>query len=466
VRGVGWRRVGPTPVYSHQLTTSSRRLTRFEERLHISDAWQRCLNLEVGFDVVVAGGGTAGCVVAARLSEESSRSVCLVEAGPDYGPYGQGRWPADLLDGWQLAFSHSWETEREDRSQLRARVVGGCSAHNACVVLRGAASDYDWGDGWSYAALEPYFDRAEAMLRVRKLTEAELTPWHAAWADAGDGDVILHPVNMVGRVRWNAAFAYLDPARGRPNLTILAKTLVDRIEGDRLVTDRGDIEAGVVVLTAGAYGSPAILLRSGLGPPVGENLRDHVGAGIGWEPTRRLLEEVDALPMAQITICRRDGDVFLFPALDDGPEISAAAFAMKPRSTGRVQLNDRDPRTPLAIDHGFLTEPRDTDVVADGIDGLRELAASPQVRPYIAREVRPGQKVSALDHARAACRGFFHPVGTCALGIVTEPDGRARGLDRVYVADASFMPELPRAQINLTVAAVAERLAERLANAS
>jgi choline dehydrogenase len=424
------------------------------------------LNLEMRFDVVVAGGGTAGCVVAARLSEEPSRSVCLVEAGPDYGRYERGLWPADLLDGFRLAFSHSWETEREDRSQLRARVLGGCSAHNACVVLRGVSSDYDWGDGWSYAALEPYFDRAEEMLRARKLTQADLTPWHAAWAEAAGSDVILHPVNMVGSVRWNMAFAYLDPARNRPNLTIRPDTLVDRIEGDTLVTDHGDIQARAIVLAAGAYGSPATLLRSGLGPPVGENLRDHVGAGIGWEPTRRLLDEVDALPMAQVTLRRRDGDVVLFPALDDGPEISAAAFAMKPYSTGRVRLNDRDPRTPLAIDHGFLTDPRDADLVADGIDALRELAASPHIRPYIAREVRPGAKVSALDHVRAACRGFFHPVGTCALGIVAEPDGRVGGLDRVYVADASFVPELPRANTNLTVAAVAERLAEQLANAS
>ena len=96
------------------------------------------------FDVVVLGGGSAGCVLAARLSENPDRSVCLVEAGPDYGPYAEGRWPADILDGRQLAFSHSWETDREDRSQLRARIIGGCSAHNACVVLEGAPEDYDW----------------------------------------------------------------------------------------------------------------------------------------------------------------------------------------------------------------------------------------------------------------------------------------------------------------------------------
>src|SRR6266545_3305213 len=90
------------------------------------------------FDVVILGGGTAGCVLAARLSENPERRVFLVEAGPDYGPYADVRWPEDIVDGRQLAFSHSWETDREDRSQLRAKILGGCSAHNACVVLEGA----------------------------------------------------------------------------------------------------------------------------------------------------------------------------------------------------------------------------------------------------------------------------------------------------------------------------------------
>jgi choline dehydrogenase len=100
------------------------------------------------FDVLVLGGGTAGCVLAARLSENPNRAVCLVEAGPDYRPYAEGRWPDDILDARRLAFSHAWETDQEDRSQLRARILGGCSAHNACVVLEGAPSDYDeWGNG-------------------------------------------------------------------------------------------------------------------------------------------------------------------------------------------------------------------------------------------------------------------------------------------------------------------------------
>jgi choline dehydrogenase len=140
------------------------------------------------FDLVVLGGGSAGCVLAAPLSETGQR-VCLIEAGPDYGPCVEGRWPADMLDAPQLAFSHAWETDRVGRSQLRARIIGGCSAHNACVVLEGAPPDYDeWGNGWSYGVTKPYLRRAEGELRVRRLNRRELSPWHRAFAAAAGDD--------------------------------------------------------------------------------------------------------------------------------------------------------------------------------------------------------------------------------------------------------------------------------------
>ena len=432
----------------------------------------------VHYDVVVAGGGTAGCVLAGRLSEDPARTVCLVEAGPDYGPYDEGAWPADILDGRRLALdSHCWErSDEEDRSQLRARILGGCSSHNACVLLRAPDADYDaWGPGWTAKELQPYLDRAEQTFGTRVLEENELSPFMKAFVEATGGDAIVHPVNMIAAgVRWNAAFAWIDPARGRENLTILGDTLVDRVllDGTRAIgvaTSAGDVHADTVVVAASAYGSPAILLRSGITElPVGESLSDHVGTGMGWEPTDELRADWDRwtadnpLASASVTIRAADGDLFLFPAVDPGYEISAAVFAMGPLSLGRVSLTGADPRAPLAIDHGFLRDETDVDVLTEGFEQLRELGRSEAVRRYAAREARPGESVSAEAHVRATARGFFHPTGTCGIGRVVDERGRVYGYENLVVADASIMPTIPRVNTNLTTAAIAEKLAETI----
>jgi choline dehydrogenase len=441
----------------------------------------------VTYDVLVLGGGAAGCALAGRLSEEPDRTVCLVEAGPDYGPLAEGRWPADILDPrWLALESHLWErADPDDRSQARARILGGCSAHNACVLLEGAPSDYDWGGDWSYETFQPYLRRAYETLRGHVLADEELTPWHRAFRDAGGENSIVHPVNIVDGVRWHTGFAYLEPARARENLTILADTLVDRVlvEDARAVggvASGGELRAETVVVSASAYGSPAILLRSGIGPegevaqlPVGEGLIDHVGTGAAWEPTARLLEETAAheaehgLYMGQVTIAVASRscppgvrDLFVFPALDVGPEISGAVFAMKPRSRGSVRLNGPEPETPLAIDHGFLRDERDAEVIVEGFERLRELVASPDVSPYAARELRPGAETDLAEHVRMTARGFFHPVGTCAIGSVLDERCRVLGFENLYVVDASAVPDIPAANTNLTTVALAERAAE------
>jgi choline dehydrogenase len=426
----------------------------------------------VRYDVLVVGGGTAGCVLAARLSEAPGRSVCLVEAGPDYGPYADGRWPADILDARQLALdSHRWAQDREDRSQARARILGGCSAHNACALLRGEPRDYDeWPAGWRNADLQPYLDRAEEALQGRFVSHDQLAPWHRAFADAGGANTIRHGFNIVGTTRWNAAFAYLDPARARGNLTILADTIVDTVllENGRATgvgTPRGDVSAATVVLTAGAHGTPGILLRSGFGPPVGENLADHVGTGMAWAGTPELIEETKRheldhpLFMAGVTIMV--DDVFLFPDLGADYSISAGVFFMKPRSRGSVRLTARDPAAPLAIDHGFLTDETDADAVVRGLERMRELVRQASLARYAAAEERPGE-TDLHAYVRESARGFFHPVGTCAIGTVVDERCRVEGIDNLVVADASVMPTIPRANTNLTTAAIAERIAELL----
>jgi choline dehydrogenase-like flavoprotein len=435
------------------------------------------------FDVLILGGGAAGCALAGRLSENPDRTVCLVEAGPDYGHLSEGRWPADILDPrWLALESHLWErADEDDRSQARARVLGGCSAHNACVILEGAPADYEWGPGWSYEEFAPYLQRAAETLQTHVLPDEELTPWHRAFRSAGGEESIVHPVNIVDGIRWHSGFAYVDPARGRENLTILADTLVDRVllENGRAVgalAGGRDLHAEAVVVSASAYGSPAILLRSGIGPPelpVGEGLADHVGVGAAWEPSERLLAETAAheaehgLYMGQVTIASRSRscpqgvrDLFVFPALDIGPEISGAAFAMKPRSRGSVRLTAREPEAPLAIDHGFLSDERDAEVLTEAFERLRELAESDEVRPYRGEELRPGAEVGAEEHVRATARGFFHPVGTCAIGRVVDERCRVLGFENLYVVDASAIPEIPAANTNLTTIALAERAAE------
>jgi choline dehydrogenase len=439
------------------------------------------------YDVLILGAGAAGCALAGRLSENPERTVCLVEAGPDYGHLSEGRWPSDILDPrWLALESHLWERDDDDdRSQARAKILGGCSAHNACVVLEGAPSDYDWGPGWSYNEFAPYLRRAAETLQTHVLSDEELTPWHRAFREAGGDDAIVHPVNIVDGVRWHSGFAYVDPARSRPNLTILADTLVDRVllrDGHATGALAGgrELDADVVVVSAGAYGSPGILLRSGMGPsgevaelPVGEGLVDHVGTGAGWEPTERLLSETVAheaehgLYMGQVTVAGRSRDcpadvrdLFVFPALDVGPEISGAAFAVKPSSRGSVRLNGPEPDTPLAIDHGFLRDERDVGVLVEGFERLRQLAESEPVRPYVARELRPGPEVDAETHVRATARGFFHPVATCAIGGVVDERCRVLGFDNLHVVDASAIPEIPSANTNLTTVALAERAAE------
>ena len=172
-------------------------------------------------------------------------------------------------------------------------MLGGCSAHNACVLLRGTTRTTTSGatDGARTTSARTS-TAPSSNSRVRSVQREDLSPWHAAFAEAAGDATILHVVNARGPIRWNAAFAYVDPARSRPNLTIVADTLVDRItfagaKATGVTTSRGPFSAERVVVAASAYGSPAILFRSGLGPPVGDGLVDHPGVGAaGSRPTR------------------------------------------------------------------------------------------------------------------------------------------------------------------------------------
>lgn len=495
------------------------------------------------YDVLILGGGTAGCVLAARLSEEKSRSVCLVEAGPDPGPYEAGGWPEDMLDARALPTSHGWGFDNP--STERARIIGGCSAHNACFVVWGSPADYDeWaiptGGAWTHASLEPHLRRADTDLRARPREDDEIGAWDRAYREScevlgyrslesiNDPSAVqgigTFPVNAVGTVRWNTAFAHLDPARTRPNLTIVSEAIVDRVAvrreratGAMVVRNgrREELRADLIVLASGTYGTPAILLRSGIGPEdeldrlsipvstlldgVGRNLSDHYGSYLEFAGTDRLradtVEHARARRLFQATTVLKAGseasaedtwDLHLIAWTDTVVDEAGSPTGefrhyisvkiLKPRSFGSVRLRSSDPGDLPAVDLGFLSDPEGADLTAvvDGLRLVRRIAEADPLREVATEEI--GSSVGAqadealAGYARQTLAGYFHPVGTCRMGspqdptTVVDPAGKVHGFENLCVADASIMPTIPRANTNLTVVAIAERISEQLSS--
>ena len=287
-------------------------------------------------------------------------------------------------------------------------MLGGCSAHNACVMLAGIPADYDeWGAGWSYAEFEPYLRRGARELRVEGLANDELSPWHRAFAEAAGPDTIVHDVNAVGSVALECSVRVPRPGPGTAEPRDRGRYARRSDRARRLPHRPGHAQGGDGA-AGGAYGSPGILLRSGIGPglahdlPVGEGLVDHVGVGLSWVASAELHRDVASfkqpLFMGQVTV--RRNDLFFFPAIEQDDAISGAVFFMKPFSRGRVRLNGPDPRTPLAIEHGFLSDDRDVEPLVEDLEGLRELAASEPVRRYAVRELRPAPRFARETHVR------------------------------------------------------------------
>jgi choline dehydrogenase len=488
-------------------------------------------------DTVIIGGGTAGAAVAARLVQGTSQKVLLLESGPDYGAFAEQRWPPQLLDARSLPGGHDWSyvnaanTGRPGHPLERARVIGGCSSHNGCAAIWGSRTDYDgWAalgnEGWSADELLPFFKLASETLKVKRISSSEITPWQQACLDTApkigiplvddlnnleeDLGMSTSPVNIVDGVRWNTAFAYLDALRDNDRLAIRGQMQVDRLQlkGNRVVAleaigsdGRVTIEADRFIVCGGTYGSPAILLRSGIGSPselralgietkldlpVGKNLHDHPAVYLKYSGTPKLVTAMmdfvakGGVLFSEQTIakfrskyCTTAYDLHLFPVggqftdTADSWEFLLPVANMTPLSRGTVQLTSADPFATLKIDTAYLSDPEGHDlaILWNGIELVRDYACQAPLADLIGQEISPTVDYKTLEHLSSDNLHYYHPVGTCKMGPESDPtavvDGRGKvhGLDNLYIADASIMPVLPRANTNMPALVVGERIA-------
>jgi choline dehydrogenase len=475
-------------------------------------------------------------VVASRLAGASDRSVILLEAGPAMGR----PTPSDAADGWHLPVIPDWGFESEPNdagtsSRLRrGRVVGGTSWLTRFAV-RGAAADFDaWAargnPGWTFAEVLPTFRRIESdaefgdrpwhgaggPIPITRYPRARASAIHAAALEAFDalgipriadhnepGAVGAGPMPMSSRdgVRVTSADAYLAE-RARPtNLVIRTDALVDRVvlESGRATAVQLDdgtlIPADLIVLAAGTYGSPPILMRSGIGPAdhlgelginvrvdlpgVGANLADHPAVELdsGWRGDATDGPALHTIATFRSSSVPSEGPQDLMFWIT-GPEGAEPGFwfdpiLLKPRSRGSVRLRSADPADPPRIRLPGLSDPHDIERLAEAYRLGLELAGRPEIRRE-ATEARPTEPSTPEGLRRLIVENAYsipHVVGTCAMGPspehsdVVDAVGRVHGVDGLFVIDASIIPDAPSGFPHLVTIMLAEHLADAIAQA-
>lgn len=522
------------------------------------------------YDFIIVGAGTAGCVLANRLSERPDVTVCLIEAG-DRDRYPFIKVPAAVAFtvlnpklGWGYETVPQPHCNNRRVMLPRGRVLGGSSSTNGMVYFRGHPGDYDdWAAagarGWSYAELLPYFLRSEHnpafadspyhhvggpmavsnIPRVNPLVTCflesvrSLSLKHCPDFNGADpeGFGVRQGTIRNGR-RESGVTAFLRPVRRRPNLEIVVNALAHRVllEQNRAIGVQVERDGSPltimarreVILSAGSYGSPALLMRSGIGPAeqlnsagvqpihelagVGQGLRDHPSAEIQMEtqdttsygvslpksfanalvllrylafrsgPIASNLFEAHGFIRSDPALPRPDLQIIMMPArrnekplaLPRGHGYGVISALVRPKSFGSIRIASPDPREKPLIDLNLLADYDDVMRIRTGLRLARRILNGNVFEPYHATELKPGSNAQTdqqLDqHIRQTCAIVHHPTSSCRMGddagAVVDWELKVRGAEGLRVADASICPTLPAGNTNAIVVMIAEKAAD------